>query len=143
MFETFRNGEVLLPGFPACENEHYWNYCEMSSQEPWFYLVYSKRSKAPAAVRSFITADAAVLMSHLLDSDTCVREAYLVSPSHINQSKQWKMEALKGVCVGHEPDSMHQIAYLYELHNGSHYVFSELATVEADLVDVRRLIEFQ
>ena len=143
MFETFRDGEVFLPGFPPCENERHWNYCEMSSQEPWFYLVYSKRSKAPATVRSFITADAAVLMSHFLDSDTWVREAYLVSPSHINQSKQWKMEALKGVCVGHEPESMHQIAYLYELHNGSRYVFSELATLEADLVDVRRLIEFQ
>lgn len=93
-------------------------------------------------VRTLFTADTKLLTSHFLDSDTLIREAYLVSPSHINQSTHWKMEPLKGIWMGYEPERMHQIAYLYELLDGSRYVFSELSTSEVDLVDVRCLIEF-
>lgn len=143
MFRTIKEAEVSFPvELTEGDGSQYWEYLTFSLQCPWFYVSYENKQPAPQ-LSSLLISDIHQLLDLLSNLNDHVKQVYLVSPWHMNESSLWEMNQIKYILEGNEPEPNHeQSAYVYVLTNNKRLVDSSLGTKENNLLDVRLLRKF-
>jgi hypothetical protein len=143
MFEAVDGSKIIPPKtVAALPSMQVWSYVTRINFNHWFYVVCASTSEDYAPLIYFMQSVTQLLELNL-DNSSIIEEAYIVSPSKINKSKQWKMSSLKRILKGNEPNIKYEkTVYIYELEHGDRYVDSMFNTKEDNLLDINTLCEF-
>ena len=125
MIETFAHAEIPLPW--ALEGIKTWGYANLNLYIPWFFVEYNV-IEDEQSISGMCLLFQDKQLSDLANQDgVMVNRAYLVSPSYLNKSDNWKMGLLKSVITGFVKTKQgDEKVTRYELSDGTEYLTSEL-----------------
>jgi hypothetical protein len=139
MFVTYEEYKAPFPSFFGKELT-YWKATELALHRLWFLVSISQPD--PDDSDSF-PASRTLLISNIADVEQFAKPqaasqlqldaVFIVTPGHVNGSRQWKMEALRSVWRAEEPSAPGQLAEIYETAEGQTYVDSMLGTLARHL----------
>jgi hypothetical protein len=96
VFRTNRNAELLRGFSIGPDGVQFWPFVKLELAIPWFYLQLVE-GDGQATFRSMMlvpSTDLLVELTAIQDDDLWIEQAQLVTPGHINNTGQWKMERL-------------------------------------------------
>ncbi len=135
MFETQRQAEIPLPPELNSENIQCWSHIQSRLHMYWFHVVY-EITHASAENFSYILflTDIEQLIQLENDPDIELIEVDLVSPGYMNGESRWKMDILKEIIIGTEPDSYAgELTYIFVLNNNMRIIYSDSPTTEDNI----------
>jgi len=143
MFETVDDSKIISPdAISASMNTQPWSFVTRFNFNHWFYAICASTSEDYAPL-IYVIDGITQLLELNLDNSSIIEEAYIVSPSKINKTRQWEMSPLKRILKGKEPNLRYEkTVYIYELECGNRYTDSMFGTKEDDLLDLNTLCEF-
>ena len=123
MFETFVESELELPQLIGRDDIQMWPVVYQRGAPHWFYVECRSRAEETSAPRMFSLQGVDNFISLLSNEFCTVGRVYLVTPKHINQSEDWKMESLAEILAGEEPGingiDSRQRGLVYVMANGN------------------------
>lgn len=141
MFVTVDDARMKIPFPIAAEGEHYWSSVQMHLHNAWFLVAYEIRpNDTDHRIHSTVfvaTSKDVVAIGKIVN----VTQTAIVTPAWMNQSDGWKMETLKEMWVGSEPDAKGgNTATVCVTVQGSKHVISAIDTPEDELTNLRRVL---
>lgn len=143
MFETTDYAEIAIPDALKSAGERAWAYVFRRLHVCWFHVVYAAGIDGGTIAQLLFLTDVDQLTDLDRQGNGTILETQIVLPRHLTGANQWTMAPLAEIWAGNEPEAPTQIAYVYVLHDGEHYVDSRLGTPEARLLDRRRIFQAQ
>ena len=144
MFATYDSHRSPVADFFAAPEQSLWTTVELVLNQTWFMVTFKKHHGDDACEATF-DACKTVLHSDIHQVEHYVQsqnaglidliEVLAITPSGINESDQWKMEALKAVWNAYEPTAPSVQAPILEMANGQKYRISGLGTKIDSLVN--------
>ena len=120
MIETFAHAEIPLPW--GLEGVKTWSYANLNIYIPWFFVEYSIIEDEHPISGMCLLFQNEQLVDLANQAGVKVDKAYLVSPSHLNKSDDWKMHLLKSVVTGFVKTKQgDEKVTRYELADGTDY----------------------
>ena len=132
MFITNEASNIFNPFSPKENKEYIWSNVSLRLHIPWFYIVYSVEGEYGTHSSMVLVASVVHLIDLNNDDQINIQQAYLVSPGYVNSTDQWRIEPIKEIFSGIEPE-YEQMSYIYVLENGGRYVCSDLNSKEEEL----------
>jgi len=143
MFQTNKAAEVIIPIELSNNEIQAWDYVQYRLHMYWLQVTYGivNDDSEESHNTIFLTH-----LEHLTQLKSCsgitFYDVYLVSPNYMNGGKGWKMETLKEIHMGYEPDSEYeQESHVFVLDNGNRYVHSYMNSEEDDLTRKELIFE--
>lgn len=140
MFITLDDAKMRIPLPIAAEGEHYWSSVQMLLRNAWFLVDYeidgheaNHRMRAAVLVASARDVVAICKLANVL-------QIAMITPEWMNQSDGWKMDSLREMWAGTEPDAeIGDTATVCLTESGSRHVISALHTPDDELVRLHRI----
>lgn len=137
MFETHDSAEEYIPSEFTINGLRAWNCVHSRLHVPWLHAVYvikASEGYVPGQIAFLTYVDQLLQLDQ--QSNTKILEVNLVSPDHVNNKGAWKMDPLKEIWVGYEPDTEHQQeTEIFVLKDGNRYTYSPLSTDEENILE--------
>lgn len=114
MFSTVRDARIEIPPMIAGEEVQVWSYVLQRLHMPWYHVTIDE-SECEQIV---FCADPKQFLGH-----PHLRAARVVTPGWLNGTIDWRMDLLKELWIGFEPNSRQQ-ALVYVLQDGARIVYS-------------------
>lgn len=92
MFVTRNSYRINHPLTTA--DESYWNLVYKTLNTPWLYCMVEQLNETENISNILLVDDVDELIKILANKGIIVQEIYVVTPSHINKSSEWKMDRL-------------------------------------------------
>ena len=135
MFETQRQAEIPLPPELNSEDIQCWSHIQSRLHMYWFHVVY-ETTHASGENFSHILFLTGIEQLIQLENEPNIEliEVYLVSPGYMNGESRWKMDILKEIIIGNEPESpANRLTYIFVLNDNIRIVYSDSDTSEDSL----------
>jgi len=143
MFQTHKSAEIPIPIELSNNEFRVWSYVQYKLNMYWLQVayIYIDEHGDEQSNTIFVTE-----LEHLLqlnnESDITLYDIYLISPNHLHGGKGWKMETLKEIHIGYEPDAEYeQEAHIFVLDNKNRYVHSYMDSTEDELTKKKVIFE--
>lgn len=135
MFITYEEHKAPFLNFFGDGATH-WKAAELALHRVWFLVSLSQTESMDDG--EYLQSSRTLLISNIagveqfaklqVPSPLRLDAVYIVTPSHVNGSQQWKMEVLRAFWKAEEPSTPGQLADIYETAGGETYVDSILGT---------------
>lgn len=119
----------------------YWHAAELALNQIWFLLSLNQVDKTESEPcgfrRTLLLSDENQVkqLVQLNDPDVAtVTAVCIITPGHVNGTKQWVMESLARVWSAREPDSEHPSTSIFETKSGHRYSNSFIGTPVDQLI---------
>ena len=142
MFSTTKQGEI--PGYSLMTggNEFGWNFVQCKIFEPWFHIECRILDDTEDEYYSkvFFIRYVDDVMSIANETLMTITDISLISPPRMNNQGCWKMDKLKEIWVGYEPNIEGiQESTIFVLENNKRYIQSALSTSEKKLLRKQKI----
>lgn len=140
MFLTLDDAKIRTPFPIEAEGEHYWGSVQLLLRNLWFLVDYEIDGDE-AGHRTC----AAVLVANARDVVAIcklanVLQVAMITPEWMNKTDGWKMDTLREMWTGTEPDSeSDDTATICVTASGTRHVISALQTAEDELLSLHRI----
>lgn len=140
MFITVDDANMKLPLPIAAQGEYYWSSVQMMLRAAWFLVDYAISGDETGHQRRATILVAGSKDVVAIGKMVSVVQVAIVTPAWMNHSDGWKMDSLKEMWVGSEPDAKaRDTATVCLTVNGVRHVMSALHTPDDELVNLRRV----
>ena len=143
MFQTNKAAEIHIPVELSNDEIQAWSFVKYQLHMYWFQVTYTIiNDDGDKSSDTIFISDLDYLLYLKNSSEINLYDVYLVSPNQTNGGKCWKMELLKEIHIGYEPDPKYeQEALIFTLDNGDRYVHSYMDSDEDDLTRKELIFE--
>lgn len=142
MFRTSDHSRHPVLSALAGPGGHVWSYANLTHEKVWFYASYQVRKSETSAWPETILLSSVDQVSELYRGFQGLIEdvqLMLVSPGRVNHSDAWKMDALKEIWCGRDPESQDSV-FIYELDDGRRYIDSHRAVDCSELLELECIV---
>jgi len=143
MFGAHKSDEIKMPKALRAGAFKYWANIEVCLFLPWFLVVYKVSDDDYIYTRTELVSKIETLINFTEEFGCDLIEVSLASPGRLNHTNRWKLEPLKEIKVGFEPELTNgQDAKIYILKNGKQYIDSSLDTPLKKLKNVESIFRY-
>ena len=140
MFLTLDDAKLRIPFPGEAEGEHYWSSVQLLLRNVWFLVDYEidghEAGHQVCAAVLVANANDVVVICKLAN----VLQIAMITPDWMNKTDGWKMDTLKEIWTGTEPDSeIADTATICITESGTRHVISALQTPEDELLSLHRV----
>lgn len=140
MFLTLDDAKMRIPFPGESEGEHYWSSVQLLLRNVWFLVDYQidghEAGHQVCAAILVANAKDVVAICKLAN----VMQIAMITPEWMNRTDGWKMDTLKEIWTGTEPDSeIADTATICITESGTRHVISALQTAEDELFSLHRI----
>jgi hypothetical protein len=118
----------------ADAGDSYWTAAEVALHQMWFLValrVVDRSGNKPFELERTLLLSDIQQVAHFVSSDNSdfsVRTVNIITPKHVNGTRDWAMEELVRIWNAQEPDASGHATPLYETKSGKRYCYSQFAT---------------
>ena len=142
MFEASESAEIEMPINLHRPGEHIFEAMQIRLHIPWFYVAYFIRDNEGGTTSNMMfLVDIHQILNMYMADNIDIIEAYLVSPSYINNTGCWKMDKLKEIW-GVNTELLNNLGLTYVMEDGREYAYSSSGLENENIKKENLLIRF-